>query len=100
MDVTALSAGRHNGRERRVSHHGQRQPIPPSSNCNELVLSDGSVSVANYRDGGERRRGVVASLPGGFSVDQQQTGTFKDLKNHKLNSFLPGAGRKKHVPRW
>lgn len=100
MDVTALSAGRHNGRERRVSLHEQRQPIPPSSNCNELVLSDGSVSAANYRDGGKRCRGVDVSLPGGFSVNQQRTGTFKDLKNHKLYYFLPGAGRRKHVPRW
>lgn len=37
---------------------------------------------------------------GVFSVSQQRTGTFKDLENHKLYSFLPGAGRKKHVPRW
>lgn len=28
-----------------------------------------------------------------FSVNQQRTESFKDLKNHKLYPFLPGAGK-------
>lgn len=84
-EPTALSAGRHNGRERRVSRHGQRQPISPSSNRNKLVLYDGCVSQANYGDGRRALPGYHGVAPGGFSVKKNKlTVTFRDLEKRKL----------------
>lgn len=75
---SALSAGRHNGRERRVSRHRQQQPISPPSNCNKLVLCDCCVSWANYGDRDERYWGIIVSLWGRFSFKPKVTVTFRD----------------------
>lgn len=72
---SALSAGRHNGSERRASCHRQQQPSSPYFNCEKLVLCGGCVSQANYGDRDELCWGVIVTL-GSFSFQTQTDSDF------------------------